>query len=47
MIPETPDDCYDGYDDYQDVVTFDYTDDLYESDKDYDQEVEVPKYLRV
>ncbi len=47
MIPETADDCYDGYDDYFNAVTFDYTDDLYESDKDYDQEIEVPKYMRV
>lgn len=43
---------YDGYDDYQDVVTFNYTDDQEIEDydqetEDYDQELEVPDYERV
>jgi hypothetical protein len=36
---------YDGYDDYQNAVTFNYTDD--EEIDDYDQELEVPDYERV
>jgi len=47
MSVSAPDDCYDGYDDYQDAVTYDYTDDLDESDEGYDQELEVSKYMRV
>ena len=38
---------YDGYDDFLNAVTFDYTGDLYEDDKDYDREVEIPKWMRV
>jgi hypothetical protein len=36
---------YDGYDDYLDAVTFDYTDD--HETEDYDQELEVPDYMRI
>ena len=38
---------YDGYIDYQDAVTYDYTDDLFESDRDYDQELETEDWQRI
>ena len=36
---------YEGYDDYLDAVTYDYRGDLDEDD--YDEELNVPKWLRV
>lgn len=38
---------YDGYDDYAQAITYDYIDDLYECDTEYDQELDVPTYIRI
>jgi hypothetical protein len=36
---------YDGYEDYEDAVAYDYTDDIDEDD--YEKELDLPKWLRV